>query len=107
MAGRFAGCWSDEKGDPNRVPFALCQDSSGHRVERLLEAAGMALLGLGESLEPVGDLAEALFARGTRHARVHVGVLVRLAGDRGLEVRRGLADRQAGRRVAAHLEELE
>src|SRR6266571_1008806 len=55
------------------------------RVERLLEAPGVGLLGLGERLEPVGDLVEAFLAGGTRHARVHVGVLVGLAGDRGLQ----------------------
>src|SRR5580698_1197223 len=78
-----------------------------HRVESLLEAASVALLGLRQGLEPVGNLAEAFLARRAGHARVHVGVLVRLACDRGLEVVAGLADRQAGRRVAAHLEELE
>src|SRR4029077_7959040 len=50
-------------------------------VERLLELVGVATLGLGERLEPVGNLAEAFVARLLRHARVHVGVLVRLAGD--------------------------
>ena len=52
------------------------------RVERPLEAAGMRLLGLGQGLEPVGDLVEAFLAGGARHARIHVGVFVRLAGDR-------------------------
>ena len=86
-------------------PFACvltCQ-----RVERLLEAAGVALFGLRQRLEPVGDLVEAFFARGACHARIHVGVFVRLAGDGGLEVVVGRADRQAGRRIADHLEELE
>src|SRR5476649_1522076 len=78
-----------------------------HRVEGLLEATGMALLGLRQSLEPVGDLAEAFLARGPRHARIHVGIFVRLARDRGLEVVVGRTDRQAGRRIATHLEELE
>src|SRR3546814_20959003 len=66
----------------------------------------MALLGLGERLEPVGDLVEAFLAGGAGHARVHVGVLVGLAGDRRLQIGRGVADRQAGRRVADRLEEL-
>ena len=57
-------------------------------------------LGLGERLEPVGDLVEALVPRGLRHARVHVGVLVGLAGDGGLEIVAGRADRQSGGRVA-------
>jgi predicted AAA+ superfamily ATPase len=41
-----------------------------------------------------------LVARGLRHARVHVGVLVRLAGDGGLEVLARAADRQVGRGIA-------
>src|SRR3546814_3225545 len=72
---------------------------SGELVERLLETAGVALLGLRQGLEPVGDLVEALVARRARHARIHVGVLVGLAGDGRLEVQRGIADRLAGRRI--------
>src|SRR5258706_14962173 len=41
--------------------------------ERLLEAADMRLPGLGERLEPVGDLVEAFPAGNARHARIHVG----------------------------------
>src|SRR6185503_4928121 len=88
--GRIALCWStDRKGRTKKgsraAPLASqCRDDLGHRVERFLEAAGMALLGLGERLEPVGDFAEAFLARGTRHAWIHVGVFVRLAGDRRL-----------------------
>src|SRR5437667_4908435 len=81
--------------------------SGGEAVERLerpLEPAGMRLLGLGEGLEPVGDLVEALLAGGARHAGVHVGVFVRLAGDRREQVIGGVADRLAGRRVADLLE---
>src|SRR5579859_2941995 len=80
---------------------------SAERVERLLEAARVGLLRLGEGLEPVGDLVEAFLAGGARHARVHVGVLVGLAGDRGLEIVAGDADRLAGRGIARLLEELE
>src|SRR6185295_3392154 len=58
-------------------------------------------------LEPVGDFFEAFIARLLRHARVHVGVLVRLAGDCRLQVRARRADRQAGRRIADDLEILE
>src|SRR6267378_4268706 len=72
--------------------------------ERLLEAAGMRLPGLGERLEPVGDLVEAFPAGHARHARIHVGVFVGLAGDRGLEVVAGRTDRLAGRWVAHFLE---
>ena len=57
-------------------------------------------LRLRERLEPVGDLVEALVARGLRHARIHVRVLVRLARDRGLQVLAARADRQVRRRVA-------
>mgnify|MGYP002737320108 CR=1 FL=1 len=63
--------------------------------------------GAGQGLEPVGDVLEALFAGGARHARVHVGVLVRLAGDRGLEVGVGRPDRQAGRGIPDGFEVLE
>jgi hypothetical protein len=76
-------------------------------VEQLLEAPGVRLLGLRERLEPVGDLGEALLARGLGHARVHVGVLVRLAGDRGLEVLCRVAERQARGRVADLLQVVE
>jgi hypothetical protein len=51
-----------------------------------MEAAGVGLFGLGESLEPVGDLVVAFLASRARHARVHVGVLVGFAGDGRLEV---------------------
>src|ERR1700687_5414511 len=44
--------------------------------ERLLEAAGMRLPGLGERLEPVGDLVEAFPAGHARPAPIHVGVFV-------------------------------
>jgi len=55
-------------------------------------------------LEPVGNLVEAFCAGGLGHARVHVGVLVGLAGDGGLEVLVGTTDRQAGGRVTHGLE---
>src|SRR6266446_8423878 len=74
------------------------------RVEHLSEAAGMRLPGLGERLEPVGDLVEAFLAGCAGHARIHVGVFVGLAGDRGLEVVAGQTDRLAGRRVVHFLE---
>ena len=67
----------------------------------------MAALGFRERLEPVGDLAEAFVARLLRHARIHVGVLVRLAGHRGFQVLARAADRQVGRRIADLLEVLE
>ena len=54
------------------------------RLEAGLEAAGVALLGAGERLEPLRDLFEAFVTRGPREARVHLGVLVGLAGDRRL-----------------------
>src|SRR5688572_14948815 len=55
-------------------------------LEALLEAPGVRPLGARERLEPLGDLFEALFARGLGEARVHLRVLVGLAGDRRLEV---------------------
>ena len=56
----------------------------------------MRLLGLGESFEPVRDLAEPFLASRLGHARVHVGVLVRLPRDGRGEVQRRVADRLVG-----------
>src|SRR5258708_32617866 len=72
--------------------------------ERLLEAPGMRLPSLGERLEPVGDLVEAFLAGHARHDRIHVGVFVGLARDRGLEGVAGRSDLLAGRGVAHFLE---
>src|SRR5271154_1228844 len=80
---------------------------SADAVERFLETPRMGFFGLGQSLEPVGDFGEAFLARGLGHARIHVGVFVSLAGDRGFEIVRGRTDRLAGRRVADFLEEFE
>src|SRR5690606_38571495 len=73
-------------------------------VEQRLEASSVRLLCLGQRLEPVGDLGEALFARRLGHARVHVGVLVGLASYRRLEVARRVADGKIRRRIADLLE---
>src|SRR5580704_3023880 len=77
------------------------------RIERSLEAAGMGPLSLGECLEPVGDLVEAFLAGGAGHARIHVGVFVRLAGNRRFQIVGGFADRQPGCRIAGFLEVFE
>src|SRR5882762_5658046 len=74
------------------------------RVEHLLEAADMRLPGLGERLEPVGELVDAFLASNAGHARIHVDIFVDLAGDCGLEDVAGRTDRLAGRRVAHFLE---
>src|SRR5579883_840261 len=87
--------------------FNTGRSASAEGVESLLEAAGMRLLGLGKGLEPLGDLIEPFLARRPRHAGIHVGIFMRLAGDGGLEVVRGAADRLAGRRIADFLEEFE
>src|SRR5690349_15156991 len=75
-------------------------DVNSERLETGLEAAGVRLLGPGERLEPFGDLVEALLAGGAGEAGVHLRVLVRLAGDRRLEVVLGVTDRLAGGGVA-------
>ena len=62
---------------------------------------------LGQGLEPVGDLVEALVPRRLRHPRIHVGVLVGLTGDGGFQIVAGGADRQSGRRVADALHVLQ
>ena len=76
-------------------------------VQRLLKAVGVRALSLGQGLEPVRYFVEALFAGALRHARVHVGVLMGLAGDRRLEVQRGGADGEPRRGIAARLQILE
>src|SRR5437764_10491295 len=68
-------------------------------VQRLLEPAGVGLLGPGQRREPVGDLLEAFFAGGLGEAGVHRRELVGLAGDCGGEVFLGGANRLAGGRV--------
>src|SRR5688500_5929371 len=67
---------SNGRGAPSDAPTrpAGRTRSAVQAVERLLEAAGMALLGLRQGLEPLGDLLEALLAGGARHAGIHVGV---------------------------------
>src|SRR5215475_13101206 len=92
---------------PRRAQVGRGSGLSAEGVQGLLETTGMRLLGLRQGLEPVGDLLEAFLTGGARHARIHVGVFVGLAGDRGLQVRCGAADGQAGRRIAHRLEELE
>ena len=72
-----------------------------------MEPVGVRALGLGQRLEPIGDLVEAFLARGPRHARIHVGVFVGLARDRRLEVQPGVADRLAGRGIADALQVVE
>ena len=67
----------------------------------------MGLLGLGEGLEPVGDVAVSLFAGRLGHAGVHLGVLVGLAGHRGGQVLHGVADGQAGGWIADDLDVVE
>src|SRR5512132_3250195 len=90
-----------------RPARSTSETSSVQRVESPLEAPGVRLFGLRQSLEPVGHLLETLFPRRLRHAGIHVGVLVRLAGDRRLEIERRTADRQAGRRITDLLQKLE
>src|SRR5471030_1213765 len=60
----------------------------------------MGLFSLGQRLEPVGDFVKAFAARGLGHARIHVGIFVGLARDRGFEIGIGGADRLARRRIA-------
>src|SRR2546425_8056661 len=75
--------------------------------EAFVEPARVRLFRLGERLEPLRELGEAFLPRGLGHARVHLGVLVRLAGDRGPEVLLGLADRLVRDRIADLFQEVE
>src|SRR6266852_4771682 len=101
-AGRAAG--PGTSGDP--MSAETVTSSEVQRLESLREAAGVRLLGLGERLEPLRDLVEALRSRRLREAGVHLGELVGLALDGGLEVLLRAADRHAGARVADLLQEV-
>src|SRR5688572_18109405 len=53
-----SGCRVGASSDPSLIYVSIRK-----RVQGLLEAVGVAALGLGQGLEPVGDLAEVLVAR--------------------------------------------
>src|SRR3989441_5599439 len=76
-------------------------------LEAFVEPARVRLFRLRKRLEPLRELGEAFLPRGLGHARVHLGVLVRLAGDRGPEVLLGLADRLVRDRIADVFQEVE
>src|SRR5262245_30005020 len=86
----------DEANSPLTVARYLLLEG----VEHLRKAARVALLCLGQSLEPLCDVVEAFLTGSLRHARVHGLVLVRLAVDGGLEVLLGRADGKTGSRIA-------
>src|SRR5688500_8841545 len=98
-------------GDANAPgPIARARGVQGvlaDRLQTLLEAAGMRLLGAGKRLEPLGRLVEALVPGCLGEARVHLRVLVRLALDGRLQVVLGRTDGHAGDRVADLSEEVE
>jgi hypothetical protein len=79
----------------------------GNAIEPLLEAARVRPFGARERLEPFGDLFEALFTSRACETRVHLGIFVCLARDRGFEVLCGVADGLAGRGIADLLQEIE
>ena len=58
----------------------------------VLEAPGVGLLRLCESLKPVCDFVEPFFAGRLRHTRIHVGVFVCFTGNRRLEIVFRVAD---------------
>ena len=67
----------------------------------------MALFGLREGLEPVGDFVETFVPRAAGHARIHVGILVGLTGDRGAEVVARRANWPSGCGITCFLKILE
>src|SRR2546428_2699111 len=89
------------------APAVTPMRSLAQGLETLGEAAGVRLLGLGERLEPLRNLLEALAACGLREARIHLRELVGLALDRRLEVQLGGADRYVSHRVAHLLQEVQ
>lgn len=56
------------------------------RIQGFLETIGMRALGLGQGLEPIGNLVKIFVARRLGHPRVHIGVLVGLTGNCGGQV---------------------
>src|SRR5664280_2419800 len=80
---------------------------AGDLLQALPEPPGVGLLRPGQGREPVRDLLKAFLSGGLGEARVHGGELIGLAGDRGAEVLRGVADRRTGGRVAGPHEEVE
>src|SRR5688572_31596664 len=78
--------------------------ASAQFLQRPFEATGVALFSLGQRLEPLRDLREALVARGLGEAGVHRLVLVGLTGDGALQIFLGVADRLARGGVADLLE---
>src|SRR2546428_9201685 len=89
------------------APAVTPMRSLAEGLETLGEAAGVRLLGLGERLDPLRNLLEALAACGLREARIHLRELVGLALDRRLEVQLGGADRYVSHRVAHLLQEVQ
>src|SRR5437773_7141299 len=102
-AARFAA--SPNGGDPMSVAPVTSPETQG--LQTLREPPRMRLLGLGEGLEPLRDLLESLATGRLGEARVHLGELVRLAVDRGLEVLLCRADRQPGHGVPRFRHEVE
>src|SRR6476619_2453930 len=77
-------------------PGALRQSSGVACFEALGEPTGVALLREGHRCDPLGALLEAFLSGRLGEPRVHLGVLVGLAGDRRLEVVGGRADGLVG-----------
>src|ERR1041384_326222 len=90
---------SDARG-PEAFGWLLADEA----LETLLDPAGVRALGASQGLEPLGNLLEAFLARRLGEPRVHLRVLVGLAGDRRLEVLLAVADRLAGCRIADALQ---
>ena len=75
-------------------------------LQTLGEPTRVAALGLGQGLEPLRDLREALLACGLGHPGVHLGVLVGLPLDGRLEVLPGVAEGHVGGGVPDLLQEV-
>src|SRR5262247_1502822 len=89
------------------MPGLRAYPRSADALETLLEPTGVALLGTSQGLQPLGDLGEALVARSSGEAGIHLGVLVGLAVDGGAEGVLGGAHGLIGHRIAGRGEEVE
>src|SRR5664280_364216 len=113
-SGQVAGRWDSPAPRSISGPAALVNrcavapgGRSGDRGQPFAEATGVALLRPGKRLEPFGDLVESLVACGAGKSGVHLGVLVGLALDGGLQIVLGRAHWYDGDRIADLAQEVE
>ena len=76
-------------------------------VQSFLETIGVRTFCLTEGFKPVSNFVKAFLARGACHARIHICVFMRFAGDRGFQIVTGGTDGQSGCRITGFFEVLQ